>query len=36
MRTGQKLKWDPATERFTNSEEANRMIARPMRGPWRL
>ncbi|MDP6634312.1 MAG: Gfo/Idh/MocA family oxidoreductase [Phycisphaerae bacterium] len=36
MRTGQQLKWDPATERFTNSEEANRMIDRPMRGPWRL
>ncbi|MDP7288787.1 MAG: Gfo/Idh/MocA family oxidoreductase [Phycisphaerae bacterium] len=36
MRTGQKLEWDPATERFTNSEEANRMIDRPMRGPWRL
>jgi len=36
MRTGRKLKWDPATERFTNDEHANRMIARPMRGPWRL
>ena len=36
MRTGRKLKWDPATERFTNDEQANRMIERPMRGPWRL
>jgi myo-inositol 2-dehydrogenase / D-chiro-inositol 1-dehydrogenase len=36
MRTGRKLKWDPATERFTNDEQANRMIDRPMRGPWRL
>ena len=36
MRTGRKLKWDPATERFTNDEQANRMIERPMRGQWRL
>ena len=36
MRTKQKLKWDPAKERFTNSDEGNRMISRPMRGPWRL
>jgi len=36
MRTGRKLKWDPVTERFTNDEQANRMLTRPMRGPWRL
>ena len=36
MRTGRKLQWDPVVERFTNSEEGNRMIDRPMRGPWRL
>ena len=33
---GQRLKWDPAKERFTNSDEANKMLARPMRGPWHL
>ena len=36
MLTGQKLKWDPEKERFTNSEEANRMLSRTMRGSWRL
>ena len=33
---GQKLKWDPAAERFTNSDQANKMLARPMRSPWHL
>jgi predicted dehydrogenase len=36
LRTGQKLLWDGAAERFTNSEEANRMLLRPYRPPWRL
>ena len=36
MLTGQKLKWDPAAERVINSEQANRMLARPMRSPWHL
>jgi len=30
------LKWDPARERFTNDDEANAMLTRPMRGPWVL
>jgi hypothetical protein len=30
----QDLDWDPVNERVTNSEEANRMLARPMREPW--
>ena len=30
------LKWDPAQERFTNDDEANAMLTRPMRGPWVL
>jgi len=36
MRLKAKLRWDPSAERFTNSDEANQMLARPMRGPWHL
>jgi predicted dehydrogenase len=30
------LRWDPARERFTNDDEANAMLSRPMRRPWRV
>ena len=36
MRLGRKLKWDPDKEEFPRDAEANRMLARPMRGPWHL
>ncbi len=36
LRTGQKLHWDAAKERFTNSEEANQLLARAPRKPWAL
>jgi len=36
MLTERKLKWDPEKERFLNDEQANRMLARPMRSPWHL
>jgi predicted dehydrogenase len=36
MRLQRKLHWDPAAERFTDCDEANRMLAKPMRSPWRL
>ncbi|HBY60366.1 MAG TPA: hypothetical protein DEH78_11120 [Solibacterales bacterium] len=36
LRTGSKLKWDAAAERFTNHAEANALLERPYRAPWRL
>jgi predicted dehydrogenase len=30
------LKWDPVAERFTNDDEANRLVSRPARAPWRI
>ncbi|MDE3168397.1 MAG: hypothetical protein KGN36_21525, partial [Acidobacteriota bacterium] len=36
LRTGLKLKWDGAAERFTNSSEANAMLTRAYRAPWQL
>ena len=35
LRLGRELNWDPKTERFDNPD-ANRMISRAMRPPWRL
>jgi len=36
MLTEQRLRWDPEKEVFLNSDEANRMLSRPMRSPWYL
>jgi predicted dehydrogenase len=36
LRTGQKLRWDAPRERFTNSPEANAMLTRQYRSPWKL
>ena len=34
-RTGRKLDWDPTAERFID-DDANRLLARPLRAPWTL
>ena len=36
MRLERKLKWDPDTETFPGDDEANRMLSRAMRAPWRI
>jgi len=36
LRLGRKVRWNPQTERFVNDPEADRMLARTMRGPWHL
>lgn len=33
---GRRLDWDPERERFTNDDEANKMLSRPYRKPWKL
>ena len=34
IQRGGKLAWDPDKERFTNDEEANTLLTRPIRGQW--
>ncbi len=36
MQLDRPLKWDPAKEQFIDDDEANRMLWRPMRSPWRI
>lgn len=33
---GRKLRWDPENERFLGDDQANQMLHRPYRAPWRL
>lgn len=34
--TGRAIRWDPVKQRILDDPEAARLLARPMRGPWRL
>ena len=34
-RLGRELRWDPAAEQFAD-DDANRLLSRPMRAPWRV
>jgi hypothetical protein len=36
MRLGRKLRWDPDREEFVGDAEADRLLSRAMRSPWRL
>ncbi|MBM4028721.1 MAG: Gfo/Idh/MocA family oxidoreductase [Planctomycetes bacterium] len=36
LRLGRPLHWDPARERFVHDPEADRLLARAQRSPWRL
>jgi len=36
LRLGRKLRWDPEAERFIGDEDANNMLSRSMRAPWRI
>jgi hypothetical protein len=36
IRTGRKVRWDPARETLPGDETARRMLSRPLRSPWRL
>jgi len=36
MRLGRPLEWDPDKEEFIGDDAANRLVSKPMRGPWHL
>jgi len=36
IRLEERLRWDPAKERFVNNDGANRRLVRAMRSPWQL
>ena len=36
IRLGRKLRWDPDKEELIGDDQANRMLARPLRSPWHL
>ena len=36
IKLGRKLRWDPVKESFMNDAQANAMLDRPMRAPWKI
>ena len=36
MTVGRKIRWDPANEQVVDDPEANRLVSRPKRSPWRV
>ena len=36
LRLGRKLRWDPVAGRFINDQDANNLLSRTMRAPWRV
>lgn len=36
IQLGRKLQWDPKAERFLKDTEADKLLSRPMRRPWKL
>jgi len=36
MKLGRRVQWDGKRERFINDAAANRLLSRPMRGPWHI
>jgi hypothetical protein len=36
LRLGRKVQWDLQAERFVGDDDANRMLERTMRWPWRV
>jgi hypothetical protein len=36
IKLGRKLRWDPVQQVFANDDQANRLLDRPMRAPWRI
>lgn len=36
IKLGRKLRWDPKAEHFVNDKNANAMLSRPLRKPWKL
>jgi predicted dehydrogenase len=36
LRLGKKLTWDPTKRRFVDNDQANAMLSREMRAPWKL
>ena len=36
VQTGAKLEWNPETERFVGHDQANQLLTRPQRAPWKV